>query len=106
MNLIVWSLLGLGLWMVLEKKPATAPVVPGTGATPLPSTPIQPVTNTVGADEQVAIALASHNPAQMQLLAAQLRAQGYTSQATTLENAAIAASGVSSVSSILKDLGL
>lgn len=104
MNLLLWSAMGFGAWYLFGKK-AASPALPVVGA-PISGTPIQPVTNSLGADEQVALALASKDPNQMRIMAAQLRQQGYPSQATTLEDAALAAQGVSVGSSLLKGLGL
>jgi hypothetical protein len=105
MNLLLWGLAGVGAWLLLGKKAATT-VVAGTGAAPVTSNPIQPVTNQAGADLQVSLALASKDPNQMRLVAAQLRANGYGSQATTLETAALAAQAAGAGASILKDIGL
>lgn len=103
MGIVGWSAVSLGAWWLLTRKKAAAPAgsVP---AAPVGGAPIQPGTNTVGADEQVALALASHDPNQMRLVAAQLRAANYPSQATTLENAALALQTAGAVPSLINDI--
>lgn len=107
MNLLTMSAIGLGAWWLLKKK-ATAPT-PATSvstAAPVGGAVIQPG-NSVGADEQVALAIASGNPNQMRLVASQLRAAGFTSQATTLENTALGqqiATGAGGIVSELKNI--
>lgn len=87
MNLLTLSLLGLGAWLWLSKKPTT-PALGTPTAAPVPSSTAVAPGNSTGADEQVALAIARGNPNQMRLVAAQLRAAGFTSQASTLENTA------------------
>lgn len=103
MGIVGWSAVSLGAWWLLTRKQTAAPAI-GVPAAPVGGAPIQPVTNTVGADEQVALAIASGNPNQMRLVAAQLRAAGYPSQATTLENTALGLQTAGAVPSLINDI--